>query len=130
MTRDPATRASAGWSAGAPLFVLEAPHRFNSGSWPATTAIVADQPGSEFPVARCAHCDGEVLCHLDLDDGGADLLRCVECSTEVDPAGVRWLDLAALEEIGYGFVLPAGGCGRPGCGNGRCGRAEPDGAQG
>ncbi len=42
------------------------------------------------------------------------------------PADVRWLPLAELEAAGYGFVLPEGGCGRPDCGNGRCGRSAPD----
>ena len=81
---------------------------------------------TEFPVARCATCDSDVLCHVDLDEDGAEVLRCVECSAAVDAATLRWLDLSALEPLGYGFVLPEGGCGRPDCGNGRCGRAAPE----
>ena len=48
-------------------------------------------------------------------------LRCVECAAVAAPAALRWVTLAELEEVGYGFVLPEGGCGRPDCGGGRCG---------
>lgn len=81
---------------------------------------------TEFPVTRCAHCDRDVLCVLDLDDADQPLARCLECGTAADPTAVRSLQLADLEAIGYGFVLPAGGCGRPDCGNGRCGRSSPE----
>jgi hypothetical protein len=86
--------------------------------------MASEPTGAEFPATHCAICDREVLCYLDLDEADRELARCLECST---PAGeVRWLDLHELETIGYGFVLPPGGCGRPDCGQGRCGRAAPD----
>jgi len=87
----------------------------------------SEHPATDFPVTHCPSCDTEVLCHLDLDERDTEILRCVECSAAIDAASVRWLDLHDLEELGYGYVLPPGGCGRPGCGNGRCGRASPDG---
>jgi hypothetical protein len=84
-----------------------------------------DPHAGEFPTARCAVCDKSVLCFLDLDDAGADVVRCLDCSAAVDPAAVEWRDLGGVETLGYGLVLPEGGCGRPDCGNGRCGRADP-----
>jgi hypothetical protein len=86
----------------------------------------ADPAAGEFPVASCTACDREVLCHLDLDAGGGEMLRCLECGGEIERACVRWLDLAGIEELGYGFVLPDAGCGRPDCGGGRCGRSAPE----
>jgi hypothetical protein len=80
--------------------------------------------GPELPVARCGACGRDVLCCLDLEDG-REILRCLDCATPADAAAVRWLDLHAVEELGYGAVLPEGGCGRPECGRGRCGRADP-----
>jgi hypothetical protein len=80
--------------------------------------------GTEFPVARCRACAREVLCFVDLDDDERELLRCIECAMLAPPADVRWCDLAELETLGYGHVLPEGGCGRPDCGNGRCGRSD------
>jgi hypothetical protein len=81
---------------------------------------------SEFPVTRCAVCEKDVLCYLDLDDEGREVARCLDCSAAADRETLRWLDLHALEELGYGFVLPEAGCGRPDCGKGRCGRASPN----
>ncbi len=81
---------------------------------------------TEFPIAHCSICDKDVLCYADLDDDERELLRCLDCSTVADGTAVRWLDIHDLEGLGYGFVLPEGGCGRPDCGNGRCGRAAPD----
>ncbi len=78
-----------------------------------------------FPVTRCAICDRDVLGHVDLDDHDREIIRCVECATVAQPAAVRWVALGELEEVGYGFVLPEGGCGRPDCGGGRCGRSAP-----
>jgi hypothetical protein len=83
-------------------------------------------PPTDFPTAHCAICERDVLCYADLDDGDALVVRCVECATMVENDDVRWLDLHAIEELGYGFVLPEGGCGRPDCGRGRCGRSAPD----
>lgn len=85
----------------------------------------ADDPTTGFPVARCAKCERESLCHLDLDDEEREIVRCVECGTVAPPAAVRWLALSELQTIGYGLVLPEGGCGRPDCGGGRCGRSVP-----
>ena len=83
-------------------------------------------PTSEFPVTSCATCGRDVLCHVDLDADDREVVRCIECATIVAAADVRWLPMAELEAAGYGFVLPEGGCGRPDCGNGRCGRSAPE----
>lgn len=81
---------------------------------------------TEFPVTHCLTCDRDVLCVLDLDDTDQPLPRCLECGTAADPTAVRSLALAELEPLGYGYVLPEGGCGRPDCGGGRCGRSAPE----
>ena len=78
-----------------------------------------------FAVAHCAACDRDALCHLDLDDRDRQIVRCIDCDTAVEPGEVRWLTLVELEAVGYGLVLPEGGCGRPDCGGGRCGRSAP-----
>ena len=91
----------------------------------ASGPMASGHTGTEFPVAHCAVCEKDVLCHLDLDEDDQELMRCLDCSTPVDAPAVRWLDIHAIEELGYGFVLPEGGCGRPDCGNGRCGRSSP-----
>lgn len=88
--------------------------------------MAAEHADTEFPATHCVVCDREVLCYLDLDEAEREIVRCFECSTPADGAEVRWLDLQDLETLGYGFVLPPGGCGRPDCGQGRCGRAAPD----
>lgn len=80
---------------------------------------------TEFPVAHCNVCDKDVLCYYEVDESDRELVRCLGCSTPADPPSVRWLDLHDIEALGYGFVMPEGGCGLPGCGRGRCGRAEP-----
>jgi hypothetical protein len=77
---------------------------------------------TEFPIVHCAGCERDVLGYLDLDEQGRELTRCLECATVADAAAIRWGDLHAIEAIGYGFVLPEAGCGRPDCGQGRCGR--------
>jgi hypothetical protein len=76
-----------------------------------------------FPIVRCAVCAREVLGYLDLDADDREVTRCLECATAADPAAVRLGDLHAIEAIGYGYVLPEGGCGRPDCGQGRCGKS-------
>lgn len=78
----------------------------------------------ELPVGPCAPCAREVLCFRDLDEGDQDRFRCVECAEPVDAAAVTWRDLQDLATLGYGAVLPEGGCGRPDCGQGRCGRSD------
>jgi hypothetical protein len=78
----------------------------------------------EFPIVRCATCAREVLGYLDLDEHERAVTRCLACATVAEAGAIRFGDLAALEAIGYGFVLPEGGCGRPDCGQGRCGRSE------
>ncbi len=88
--------------------------------------MAAAEPAPEFPVTSCATCGRDVLCYLDLDTDDNEIARCLECATEAPPVAIRWLSLAELEALGYGYVLPEGGCGRPDCGNGRCGRATPD----
>ncbi len=84
-------------------------------------ALVAD--ATEFPIVACAVCGRDVLGYLDLDADEHAITRCLECATVADAASIRFGDLHAIEEIGYGFVLPEGGCGRPDCGKGRCGRS-------
>ncbi len=84
-----------------------------------------DTTDPTFPVTRCATCERDVLCHVELDDDDREITRCIECAAAAAPAAVRWVALAELEEIGYGFVLPEGGCGRPDCGGGKCGRSVP-----
>jgi hypothetical protein len=86
----------------------------------------AAEPTTAFPVARCATCERDALCHVDLDEGERQIIRCIECATVAEPSAVRWLTLSELETIGYGLVLPEGGCGRPDCGGGRCGRSAPE----
>jgi len=86
--------------------------------------VLDDSTG--FPVARCAPCDREVLVHVVLDVGDQERIRCVTCDAEIDPLEVRWIAEAALNELGYALDPEVGmsGCGRPGCGGGRCGRAS------
>ena len=78
-----------------------------------------------FPVSRCAPCGRDVLVHAILDPGDLERIRCVACDAEIDPHEVRWVDEAHLNELGYGLAGEVGvaGCGRPGCGGGRCGNA-------
>ena len=77
-----------------------------------------------FPIVPCAVCAREVLGYVDLDAHDRAVTRCLVCATVADPATVRFGDLHAIEAIGYGFVVPEGGCGRPDCGQGRCGRSS------
>jgi hypothetical protein len=88
--------------------------------------VSESSPTSEFPVTSCATCGRDVLCYVDLDADDREIARCLECATIVAPADVRWMPMTELEAAGYGLVLPEGGCGRPDCGNGRCGRAAPE----
>lgn len=85
--------------------------------------MASAETATEFPIVRCATCDADVLGHLDLDPHDATIVRCVVCATVAAPDAIRFGDLHALEAIGYGFVLPEAGCGRPDCGQGRCGRS-------
>jgi hypothetical protein len=78
---------------------------------------------TEFPIVSCAVCGRDVLGYLDLDERDEEILRCLECATVPAAAAIRWGDLHAIEAIGYGYVLPEAGCGRPDCGQGRCGRS-------
>jgi len=75
----------------------------------------------DFPIARCGPCGRDVLTHVDLDARGGEVRRCLHCDAELDPDDVRWVDADALGRAGYALeeVDPAG-CGRPGCGRGRC----------
>ena len=88
--------------------------------------MAPEHPPADFPVACCSKCGKDVLCYLDLDEADREIFRCLECSTEATATAVRWLDLHGVEELGYGFVLPAAGCGRPDCGNGHCARSAPE----
>jgi hypothetical protein len=88
---------------------------------------VADIADDGFPIARCGPCGRDVLTHVDYDAGGEEQRRCVHCDAELDPAEVRWVDMAELERAGYALAALQGeGCGRPGCGQGRCGRPGGD----
>ena len=84
-----------------------------------------DAAAPTFPVTRCTTCARDVLCHVELDADEREVTHCIECAAIVAPHAVRWVALGDLEEIGYGYVLPEGGCGRPDCGGGRCGRSGP-----
>ena len=42
-----------------------------------------------FPVMRCAICERDVLCHVDVDDRDREIIRCVECAALAEPAAVR-----------------------------------------
>lgn len=77
-----------------------------------------------FPIVRCGVCATEVLGYLDLDAQERPITRCLGCSTIADAASIRFGDLHAIEAIGWGYVLPEAGCGRPDCGRGRCGRSD------
>jgi hypothetical protein len=70
---------------------------------------------SEFPIVRCTVCAAEVLGWLDLDADDRTIVRCLVCSTVAADAAVRFGDLHAIEAIGFGYVLPDAGCGRPDC---------------
>jgi hypothetical protein len=76
----------------------------------------------DFPVARCVPCAREVLTHLRIDDDGRERRCCVHCDAELDPDEVRWVGTSELDAAGYALLAdPADGCGRPDCGQGRCG---------
>jgi hypothetical protein len=79
----------------------------------------------DFPVSRCAPCGRDVLTHVCLGDDGTERRRCVHCDAEIDPDELRWVLEPELEQLGYAFQSEevVGGCGKPGCGQGRCGRA-------
>lgn len=79
---------------------------------------------TEFPIVTCGVCEREVLGYLDLDEHEREITCCLVCGTIAPAEAIRWGDLHAIEAIGYGYVVPEGGCGRPDCGQGRCGRSE------
>jgi hypothetical protein len=80
-------------------------------------------PEADFPVSRCARCGRDVLTHVHLDTRGEARRCCLHCDAEIDPREVRWVMEPELERLGYGMQGDqAAGCGRPGCGQGRCGR--------
>ncbi len=83
----------------------------------------SDAPVVEFPIVHCVVCAADVLGYLDLDDAEREVTRCLTCATVAAPDAVRYGDLHAIEELGFGLVLPEAGCGRPDCGRGRCGRS-------
>jgi DNA-directed RNA polymerase subunit RPC12/RpoP len=77
---------------------------------------------TDFPVSRCARCSRDVLTHVDLEDDGTERRRCLHCDAEIDPQEVRWVAEPELATLGYALQGDAPvGCGRPGCGMGRCG---------
>ena len=90
---------------------------------PGRAGYKPDMPDAEFPVSRCAICAKDVLCHLALAPDDVEIFRCVDCASEISRPAVRWVGFHDIEALGYGFVLPEAGCGRPDCGQGRCGRA-------
>lgn len=70
----------------------------------------------EFPLAWCEPCGREVLTAT----AGDDRARCcVHCGAEID-GSVRQARGADLADRGYALYEESG-CGRPGCGGGRCG---------
>ncbi|MEO8605519.1 MAG: hypothetical protein ABI629_23320 [bacterium] len=76
---------------------------------------------SEFTVGWCAACDRDVLTYADVDEASEAAPRCVHCEQRV--GRLRTATGEDLPQHGYG-VLEDAGCGRPDCGNGRCGRNE------
>lgn len=81
-------------------------------------------PEPDFPVSRCVPCGRDVLTHVRVAAGGEERRHCLHCDAEIDPGEVRWVLQAEIERLGYAFEGEevVGGCGRPGCGQGRCGR--------
>ena len=75
---------------------------------------------SEFSVGWCALCERDVLTYLD-DDASDDAAarRCVHCEQRV--GRLRSATGEDLPQHGYALV-ENGGCGRPDCGGGQCGR--------
>lgn len=73
-----------------------------------------------FIVGWCAICNREVLTCADYDPAGEEVRHCVHCDQRVARAlhAVRGDELTSR---GYA-VHEERGCGRPDCGNGRCGR--------
>jgi hypothetical protein len=70
----------------------------------------------DFPLGWCLGCGREVLTCAVLDDDGR---HCVHCGSAI--AGpVRASRGAELGDRGYALHEEQG-CGRPGCGGGRCG---------
>lgn len=87
-----------------------------------TGPALSPGPADGFPVARCAPCGRDVLTHVHVDERGEDRRLCVHCDAEIDPAEVRWVPADVLSDAGYEVLEEGtGGCGRPGCGQGRCG---------
>jgi hypothetical protein len=79
-------------------------------------------PEPEFPVSHCVPCGRDVLTHVHVDERGAEHRFCLHCDAEIDLAAVRWIGEPALEPLGYRLDGDEPlGCGRPGCGQGRCG---------
>jgi len=77
---------------------------------------------STFPVTRCGLCRRDVLTHVHLDAAGEERRLCLVCDAEVDPEEIRWVGEEELAGVGWELAAPPGaGCGRPGCGQGRCG---------
>lgn len=83
---------------------------------------LAGEIDAGFPVAHCARCKRDVLTHVHLDERGEERRLCLGCDAELDPAEVDWVQEDALETLGYEVSNVSEGCGRPGCGQGRCGR--------
>ncbi len=73
-----------------------------------------------FPVSYCARCARDVLTHAHLDARGEMERSCLHCDGSMDPAEMRWVSEEELAVLGYSEVQ-TGGCGRPNCGQGRCG---------
>lgn len=73
---------------------------------------------SEFLIGWCAICNRDVLTYPD-PEAADPLQRCVHCEQRV--SRVRPATGESLPEHGYEMV-EAGGCGRPDCGGGQCGR--------
>jgi hypothetical protein len=80
----------------------------------------ADLIEVEFLLGWCAHCAREVLTAVTSAATKVEERACVHCDTTIVApfSQVAGDDLAAR---GYGAIEDTSGCGRPDCGNGRCG---------
>jgi hypothetical protein len=76
----------------------------------------------DFPTGHCSSCERDVLTHTDFDGNGVETRLCVHCDTPLDAEMTKG---SALSAYGYDVIEPSSGCGRPDCGNGRCGSSDP-----
>ena len=78
---------------------------------------IADAGG--FAVGRCGECGREVLSYPDWDAAaGVEVRRCLHCDERL--AGLRWVDAADLEPLGYSVDDAAAESGCASCATGGC----------